>query len=67
MRLPFPPFPAGLLVPVLAFAGPFLRAAAPASAAADVVIYGGTSAGITAALQTARLGRTALLSVVTGS
>jgi ribulose 1,5-bisphosphate synthetase/thiazole synthase len=29
--------------------------------ATDVVIYGGTSAGITAAIQTARMGRTAVL------
>jgi len=29
--------------------------------AADVVIYGGTSGGITAAIQTARMGKTAIL------
>ncbi|MCA1963877.1 MAG: FAD-dependent oxidoreductase [Prosthecobacter sp.] len=34
---------------------------AVASDSADVVIYGGTSGGITAAIQTARMGRTAIL------
>ena len=55
-RFPLPPLVAALLLTL-----PALRAAVPAGATADVVIYGGTSAGITAALQTARLGRTALL------
>jgi len=49
------------LLAVLPLAFVPLRAAAPAPATADVVIYGGTSAGITAALQTARLGRTVVL------
>ena len=61
MRFPLPSFPAGRLVAGLVFLSPFLRAATPPPATAEVVIYGGTSAGITAALQTARLGRTALL------
>jgi FAD dependent oxidoreductase len=34
---------------------------APILAAPDVVIYGGTSGGVTAAIQTARMGRTAVL------
>ena len=36
------------------------RAAAPVTDA-DVVIYGGTSGGVAAALQAARMGRTAVL------
>ena len=48
-RLPL--FLASLLLPALA----------AAADRADVVIYGGTSGGITAAIQTAREGRTALL------
>lgn len=35
--------------------------AATSLSAADVVIYGGTSAGVTAAIQTARMGKTAVL------
>ena len=61
MRFPFPLLPSRLLLAGLALAGSVLRAATPPPTSADVVIYGGTSAGITAALQTARLGRTALL------
>jgi hypothetical protein len=37
------------------------RAAEPAPRVADVVIYGGTSGGIAAAVQTARMGKSALL------
>ena len=38
-----------------------LLSALPAFAAHDVVIYGGSSAGITAAIQTARMGKTAVI------
>jgi hypothetical protein len=38
-----------------------LSAAVLAEDSADVVIYGGTSGGITAAIQTARMGKTAIL------
>ena len=38
-----------------------LTTAATAPTSADVVIYGGTSSGIAAALQTARMGKTAVL------
>jgi hypothetical protein len=37
------------------------RAAEPAGRVADVVIYGGTSGGIAAAIQTARMGKSAVL------
>ncbi|MEZ5384532.1 MAG: FAD-dependent oxidoreductase [Prosthecobacter sp.] len=38
-----------------------LSSALPVFASTDVVIYGGSSAGITAAIQTARMGRTAVI------
>jgi len=38
-----------------------LRAAASRGAEADIVIYGGTSAGVAAAVQTARMGKTVVL------
>ena len=52
-----------LAVPLFAlFLFPAARAASAATPAAyDVVIYGGTSGGIAAAIQTARMGRTAVL------
>jgi hypothetical protein len=52
-------FPIMMLRPLLATL--FLPVLACAADRADVVIYGGTSGGITAAIQTARQGRTALL------
>lgn len=45
----------GLVLPL------FLCTTALAADSADVVIYGGTSGGITAAIQTARMGKTAIL------
>jgi hypothetical protein len=47
-----------ILLPLVLAITPAIRAA---SAAYDVVIYGGTSAGIAAAIQTARMGKTAVL------
>ena len=52
-------FPIMMLRPLLATL--FLPLLACAADRADVVIYGGTSGGITAAIQAARQGRTALL------
>jgi hypothetical protein len=48
---------AGLWIGVLAPA----RAADPAQRSADVVVYGGTSGGIAAAVQTARMGKSVIL------
>jgi hypothetical protein len=49
------------LTPILFLAGALAVPAAPAPTNHDLVIYGGTSGGIAAALQAARLGRTAVL------
>lgn len=53
-----------LLAPVLLFLlalAPASLSAEPEAREADLVIYGGTSAGVVAAVQAARLGKTALL------
>jgi len=59
MRLPTP----ALLIAaaLLALRATVAVAATPPATTADVVIYGGTSGGIAAALQTARMGKTAVL------
>jgi hypothetical protein len=52
-------FPVACAIAVLMASARFAGAAAPESR--DVVIYGGTSSGIAAAIQTARMGKTAVL------
>jgi hypothetical protein len=53
--------PRVLSLPVVVLVAFALRAFAAAPATYDVVIYGGTSAGVASALQTARMGKTAVL------
>ena len=50
-----------LLLPLLFAAALVSLRAASAPTSADVVIYGGTSSGVAAALQTARMGKSAVL------
>ena len=50
-----------LSLPLLLVAALVSLRAASATTSADVVIYGGTSSGVAAALQTARMGKTAVL------
>jgi hypothetical protein len=51
--------PVILLISIILFSG--CRQADPGSARFDIVIYGGTSAGVAAAIQAARMGKTVVL------
>ncbi len=53
--------PLRVVFPLIALVATALRAFAAAPASYDVVIYGGTSSGVAAAIQTARMGKTAVI------